>query len=536
MADFVAVLRKTIDGLSDPTPEMREKVYEKARSTIAAKLAAINPPPSAAVVDRQKQAIEDAIGRVEKEYAAAAPLPEPEEDEDPLRQLESVFASIERAKSEPQAPSPEVKIEARSDNWPRATPAAPLAPIVQKPILPDPEPVEPEEIAPAVEPGENTSTQPVASTDDDFVEPKSPPPLPRYMPAAGTEPDEVRPAPETFRMPGSPPERKRSYAGLIAALVALLVIAGGGYGIWLNKDAFASLFGSSTEVASTPEENTPQEAQPDGTAAVSPGTETTPAAPEAAQPDPKLTQRLTEDGSEVDPGPAGGEAGIGEGTSVSSATQPSTPEGQPSAAQGNTPAAAPVEQPAVAVGQKAIFYEERTNVAQGSAENGSVVWSTVQESPGGDLPPEPAIRAEATIPGKDLQLRLTIRRNADDTLPASHIIEVIFLTPDGFEGGGIDNILRIALKGSEQDAGSPLMGIPAKIADGFFLVALNESPAEMNNNLTLLRRQSWIDLPVVYKSGRRALFTLEKGIPGEKIFTDALNAWQAASNGQASGG
>ena len=32
--------------------------------------------------------------------------------------------------------------------------------------------------------------------------------------------------------------RKRSYGGLIAAVVALLVIAGGGYGIWLNKDAF----------------------------------------------------------------------------------------------------------------------------------------------------------------------------------------------------------------------------------------------------------------------------------------------------------
>ena len=102
----------------------------------------------------------------------------------------------------------------------------------------------------------------------------------------------------------------------------------------------------------------------------------------------------------------------------------------------------------------------------------------MQESPGGDLPPEPAIRAEATIPGKDIQLRMTIRRNADQTLPASHIIEMIFLTPDGFEGGGIDNILRVAMKSSEQDAGSPLIGIPAKIADGFFLVALNDTKAE----------------------------------------------------------
>ena len=149
-----------------------------------------------------------------------------------------------------------------------------------------------------------------------------------------------------------------------------------------------------------------------------------------------------------------------------------------------------------------------------------------------DAPPPtvpPAIRAEATIPGKDVQLRMTIRRNADQTLPASHIVEVIFLTPEGFEGGGIDNVLRISMKGSEQEAGSPLIGIPAKIADGFFLIALNDTKPEIDANMTLLRRQSWIDVPVQYKSGRRALFTMEKGIPGTKVFDEAIKAWDAAS-------
>ena len=111
---------------------------------------------------------------------------------------------------------------------------------------------------------------------------------------------------------------------------------------------------------------------------------------------------------------------------------------------------------------------------------------------------------------------------------------MIFLTPEGFDGGGIDNILRVAMKGSEQEAGSPLIGIPAKIADGFFLVALNDTKAEIDANMTLLRRQSWIDVPVVYKSGRRALFTMEKGIPGEKVFDEALKAWQAADGGPTS--
>src|SRR5690606_37091070 len=129
-------------------------------------------------------------------------------------------------------------------------------------------------------------------------------------------------------------------------------------------------------------------------------------------------------------------------------------EAAPSTQQADEPAT-----PAVAVGQRAIFYEERTSSSQGSAEMGSIVWSIVQETPGGDLPPEPAIRAEATVPGKDVQLRMTIRRNGDQTLPASHIVEMIFLTPDGFEGGAIANVSRISFKETEQAAGNALVGI-----------------------------------------------------------------------------
>ena len=57
MADFVAVLRKAISNLGENTPEMREKVYDKARATIEAKLAAINPPPPASVADRQRNCV-----------------------------------------------------------------------------------------------------------------------------------------------------------------------------------------------------------------------------------------------------------------------------------------------------------------------------------------------------------------------------------------------------------------------------------------------------------------------------------------------
>jgi hypothetical protein len=510
MADFVAVLKKTIDGLGETTPQMRAKVYDKARSTVAAKLAAIQPAPPAAVAERQTRALEDAIAKVESGYAPPAAA-----EVDPLAELDDIFSSIDRNKNQPTHVRPTAKAEASSPNleakpdpsWRNADQAVWT------------EPAPPEFVA---------ADSGVAYPAGDEFERES-----------GLRGDVFANVDE--------PDGKRSYKGLIAAAVAVLVVAGGAYGVWLNKDAFQGMFASSDEpkpVVVKPVKVAPPAANE--TAATEPAAAPTPAPSPASGTDTgdttKFTQRLLPDGNETDPGPAAGESGVGEGTSVVALTTPppavapTTPPATdntatPPAASEQTPPAAPEAPAAVPVGQKAIFYEERTSVAQGSAEPGNIVWSLVQESPGGDAPPEPAIRGEATIPGKDVQLRLTIRRNADQTLPASHIVEMIFLTPDGFEGGGIENVLRIALKTAEQDAGSPLIGIPAKIADGYFLVALNDTAADENANMTLLRNQEWIDVPVIYKSGRRALLTMEKGIPGDKVFDEALKAWQAKSAG-----
>lgn len=557
MADFVAVLRKTIDGLGDkPTPEMRARVYEKARATIAAKLAALNPPPPAAVAERQKRSLEEAITQVESGYAPARPM---RDRSDPLAELEQVFASLQ-AKPEikptpPPAPSPAVPTGSWTSSPAKAAPPAPSSAGLARAPAPDyapatkPQPVaQPKRDLPPVSRPVVHEPAAVAPSSDDFDN-ELPAPDGSGRPALGPE---FGPEDEPQRAPA----RRRNLVVPIAAAIALLVVAGGGYAVWLNKDDFAAMLGlGGTEVAATP----PRQAEPvpagEGAPAAAPTSTAQPdAAPEPAAEElqPKFTQRLNADGTEVDEGPAGGSAPtIGEGTTVAAATQaPETvapPAGQPApeptageqpaapaeAAGAGTAAPAAAQPPAaqVAVGQKAIYYEERTSSAQGSAEGGSIVWSVVRESPGGDAPPEPAIRGEATIPAKDLQLRMTIRRNADQTLPASHIIELIFLTPEGFGGGGIENILRFALKETEEAAGNPLIGVPAKIADGYFLIALNDSKAEIETNLQLLGRQNWIDIPVIYKSGRRALITMEKGIPGEKAFEEAIKAWRAATAG-----
>jgi hypothetical protein len=135
------------------------------------------------------------------------------------------------------------------------------------------------------------------------------------------------------------------------------------------------------------------------------------------------------------------------------------------------------------------------------------------------------VRGELTIPEAGLNVRMTLRRNADATLPASHILELIMTVPEDFAGGTIEDVQRVNMKPTEESAGAPLAATPVKVADKFFLVALENAPPAIESNLKLLREQSWIDLPVVYRTGRRALFTMEKGLVGDKVFKEVLDAW-----------
>ena len=48
--------------------------------------------------------------------------------------------------------------------------------------------------------------------------------------------------------------------------------------------------------------------------------------------------------------------------------------------------------------------------------------------------------------------------------------------PDDFSGGNIDKIQRFVFKEREEARGEALVGVPATIADGIFLIALNNLP------------------------------------------------------------
>src|SRR5262245_21552235 len=73
MADFVAVIRRAVDGLSDNTPEMRVKVYEKAKGAVVRQLENMKPRPPEAMFKRQLDKLDEAIRLVEEEHSEALP-------------------------------------------------------------------------------------------------------------------------------------------------------------------------------------------------------------------------------------------------------------------------------------------------------------------------------------------------------------------------------------------------------------------------------------------------------------------------------
>jgi hypothetical protein len=183
------------------------------------------------------------------------------------------------------------------------------------------------------------------------------------------------------------------------------------------------------------------------------------------------------------------------------------------------------DQNIAAVAQRVVLYEEDPGDPQGKRYVGSVIWNAEPVSPSPGQPPEMAVRANLEIPERRINMTMSVRRNTDKALPASHTIELIFNLPPDFPYGGISNVPGVLMKQAEQTRGAPLAGLAVKVTTGFFLLGLSSAESDMQRNLQLLKERSWFDIPIVYGNGRRAILAVEKGTPGERAFYAAFAAW-----------
>ncbi|HUG61410.1 MAG TPA: hypothetical protein VMP03_06175 [Methylomirabilota bacterium] len=341
------------------------------------------------------------------------------------------------------------------------------------------------------------------------------------------QPDDRARRLESRRRSTSPPRearQRRSFAVPIAFGIVVLALAGTAAIAYIEREQLIAMWADLTE------------GQPEA-----------PLIDAAAPPEPddglepKILDRLPQDGDPATPvAPDAREVQTVDVDPPVDADFPPPPGAEPPATETPTAplepatpevATAPEPPPpadagsGVLVEQRAILYEEPIPGSDGARVDGRVIWSLVNEPV---LPGEPAVaqvRAVVEVPARGMTLTLSIRRNTDDALPASHVVEAKFDLPADFEGRAIDTTPGLILKETEDARGDPLVGAVAKVADNLFWVALSGSDQEAGKNLGLLRDRQWIDVPIRYGNRRRAILTFEKGAPGDRVFEQALQAW-----------
>ncbi|MBS9479250.1 hypothetical protein [Ancylobacter radicis] len=454
MADYYPLLARALGGLPDRSEAGRRTVYDRARRALLTQLRNADPPLREEDIDREQRSLEEAIRRLEQDYAAA---------DDPVPA--STGPAPDEGEPVVATPEPAPMLNATPPRVPQAAREAFSAPRRSSVATAESDDDELTALA-ARRPGRGTDADdPALSATDDFSSVRS----------DGAGPDAFDPRMTGERHPASEDEEtgKGKRGRLIAiALVLLLVVAGAVVGFSQRATIVAMMNGGS---ASGPA----PVAEPDVAA---------PSAPEVTKSNDRIAQAAPE----------------------ASRAAPAAPQGA-----------------GVGVAQRAVMFEESAGGGEQSLQQyvGSVVWSAETFQGEGGTGPDIGIRAVVTIPDRNVKVVLRLRRNQDPGIPASHIIEVQFELPPNFDLGNAGTVPGMRAKASEGAQGVPLIGLPVRVAPGYFLIGLSSLDADRQRNLSLLITRNFLDLPVVFENGRRAILVLEKGVPGDQAFREVYSKW-----------
>jgi hypothetical protein len=496
MTDYHPLISRAVEGLERNTGEVRRALYERARTALVTQLRAVEPPLSESDITRERLALEDAIRKVEAEAARnsraelrqprAAPPPRHEPRAEPPRS-ESVPPRPPREDTTAEAPRRDERPSARE----RLLGARPQS-LSQQGIKGFRNVVsEVHDLGTATA----RAAQSARNTRDSYGD-ETPEEVDDFhsdtqfgadergyeaYDSRAADDGEIADENDTQASPyagrRSPPIEEeehqrppRSYRGLIQLIVALIILGGFAANISWQWPRISGLYNSLTQIGA----KQPSQPQHEATA------------------QPKFPGRVPQEQS-----------------------------GAPAAGAGT-----PNTQAVPAVAQRVVLYEEDSNNPQGKRYVGSAIWRTETVSPGPGLAPELAVRADVTIPERKITMTWSLRRNTDQALPASHTIEIQFTLPPDFPGGGVANVPGILMKQSEQTRGTPLAGLAVKVTNGFFLIGLSSTDADVQHNIQLLKERPWFDIPIVYTNGGRAILAMEKGPPGDRAFADAFAAWE----------
>lgn len=494
MADFVSVLRRAVGNLENNTESGRRTIYSKARTALRAQLEAIDPPLGPEDIARQIQSLDDAIGELEARFSTKpAASPEGPAPTAPAKPSAPDGPAPEPARPQPgpgpQPPKAHPAFQAAVNESGALGAAASAAARQARETL---------ERMDAGQAGDGAAEpRPPASRHEPVLDPAGPETAKPAQPKSA-QPKSGRPAPpkaeppvQTTSVYDEDDSGERGGSGRVIAWVVLVLVLAGiaGVGFWQRatvSEMIASLTGSQ-EPSQTADNGKIADRLPAPDEQTGETGPVAPVQPAPVQPAPETAQ----------PGPA--------------APSPAAP-----------PPTADAEGERIA--QVLLIEESAGGVTPASTVGGSVNWQVVDdtEAVGGV---DKVIRGDVEVPERGLALTMTIRRNRDQALPASHLIELVFTTGAAFPNEGIAGIPGIIMKATPRSTGQPLVGAVVPVMDNYFLVGLSETELDRDRNIQELTSRDFLDIPVGYKDGGRAVLSLAKGESGKRVFDEAFAAW-----------
>ena len=469
MPDYASILQRSIETLPEKTPDMRQAVYERARTALARQLTAVDPPLSAELIESQHQHLEVAILEAEADFSSAGAG---------AGETPEIVAGRSEKLNDTAPPGDEVLA-----NLPAAISELPAAP-------------EPEEVVPQAK-------------------------------------AEIEPEPSDKRW--EQPRASRGPALIVFLLFALIVtpVAYFAYTQWETVEAVIEDLTGERTVAEAPASGDVapgdtagggdlgdtvkiEDRLLEGAAAPLDGGKPVAGAPDAMPVEDGLNEPIDEIS----------QTGVSSKMQMADATETPAAE-MPAPAAPAAPALRGTETvdavPQGLVGQRAIYEEQGVDGAPGESVTGVVAWSQITGE--NSLP---AIVGMIELPARNVAASITISKNIDEALPASHLIEIEFRGADGLVESPLERVPALLLKQTAKGRGKVLTGEAVPVTENLYWIALSDQADQVSRNLALLREYAWLGVLIQFKNGRNALLSFEKGIPGDQVFEAVMAAWEKA--------
>jgi hypothetical protein len=155
---------------------------------------------------------------------------------------------------------------------------------------------------------------------------------------------------------------------------------------------------------------------------------------------------------------------------------------------------------------------------------GSTVWSLIPPAPG--QPATVGVKAEADIPDLKMHATMTLRKNTDPTLQATHTIDLKFSFAPGAPIAGFKDVGLPQMRKEDSTAAEALTSVKVKISDIYFLIALAKGESDIARNLDLMQTRSWFDFPLLLNDDRIAKVVFQKSAEGQAMLEKAFDAWK----------